>query len=286
MTDFCIDLVSPHSNGASLIYTVVYGLPDLLFLLFLGWRFMPSMRKLQHQESHIMTTYYVFLWVVGLLNLLRCFALVAEAQQSSPFLLNVLWLMTRFGLVMLEVSVVVFLLQGYLTSGREALVRTLWMSGAYAAFENLVSMGYIFGARVPLFLFWQGGGNDMSWRKWEVWLAHTLLFMVVYALILILPYTKWRDRLPAKPSFYRYIVVLFTVNLLAALGAILLGCEIGAGYCVYGLASFLYYSIYPPLLYITFLAEFFSDDEGLDMDMMYYSEMKDAGYFDESHEEF
>ena len=104
---------------------------------------------------------------------------------------------------MLEVSVVVFLLQGYLTSGREvssepcasyapcsfqswqrigtrsnllswaehallvgslsekdavsglqALVRTLWMSGAYAAFENLVSMGYIFGARVPLFLFW------------------------------------------------------------------------------------------------------------------------------------
>ena len=48
--------------------------------------------------------------------------------------------------------------------------------------------------------------------------AHTLLFMVVYALILILPYTKWRDRLPAKPSFYRYIVVLFTVNLLAALG--------------------------------------------------------------------
>ena len=129
--------------------------------------------------------------------------------------------------------------------------------------------------------------------------AHTLLFMVVYALILILPYTKWRDRLPAKPSFYRYIVVLFTVNLLAALGnlcsltlvylksagssdlqkkwqdgslkapamslhmrpvlegavedkavsagAILLGSEIGAGYCVYGLANFLYYSIYPPV---------------------------------------
>ena len=38
--------------------------------------------------------------------------------------------------------------------GLQALVRTLWMSGAYAAFENLVSMGYIFGARVPLFLFW------------------------------------------------------------------------------------------------------------------------------------
>ena len=88
-----------------------------------------------------------------------------------------------------------------------------------------------------------------------------------------------------------------------------------AGYCVYGLANFpvlqhlptgeiicsflpvcaihichlaplpalLCASPYPEpvfsqLLYITFLAEFFSDDEGLDMDMMYYSEMKDAGY--------
>ncbi len=40
------------------------------------------------------------------------------------------------------------------------------------------------------------------------------------------------------------------------------------------------------LLYITFLAEFFSDDEGLDMDMMYYSEMKDAGYFEDSYEQF
>ena len=102
-----------------------------------------------------------------------------------------------------------------------------------------------------------------------------------------------------------------------------MGSKVEAGYCVYGLASFLYYSIYPPvrashqcsvlfsssgkhvwlytvhrtfrhlrtsldmqLLYITFLAEFFSDNEGLDMDMMYYSEMKDAGYFEDSYEQF
>jgi len=44
-----------------------------------------------------MTTYYAFLWVVGLLNVLRCFAFVAEVEASSPLLLNLLWLLTRFG---------------------------------------------------------------------------------------------------------------------------------------------------------------------------------------------
>ena len=158
----------------------VIGLPTVLFLAFLGWRLLPSVRKLQRSQSHIMTTYYGFLWGVSLLNLMRCIALVAEDLQPSgdkylpPLLLNDLWLLTRFGahipshnycpvllklplraalranvtvlfcrvglhwpmwegvlkalnfytcfplgLVMLEVSVVVFLLQGYLTSGRE-----------------------------------------------------------------------------------------------------------------------------------------------------------------------
>ena len=39
------------------------------------------------------------------------------------------------------------------------------------------------------------------------------------------------------------------------------------------------------LLYLTFLSEFFQDEE-LDMDMMYYSEMKDAGAFDEGDDEY
>ena len=44
-----------------------------------------------------MTTYYAFLWVVGLLNVLRCCAYIAEVETSNPLLLNLLWLLTRFG---------------------------------------------------------------------------------------------------------------------------------------------------------------------------------------------
>lgn len=42
-----------------------------------------------------------------------------QSVEARPALWDILWLLMRYGLVMLEVSVVVFLLQGYLTSGRE-----------------------------------------------------------------------------------------------------------------------------------------------------------------------
>lgn len=35
----------------------------------------------------------------------------------------------------------------------QALIRTLWLSGGYAAFETFVAAVYIFGAHVPLFLY-------------------------------------------------------------------------------------------------------------------------------------
>lgn len=69
---------------------------------------------------------------------------------------------------------------------------------------------------------------------------------------------------------------LLLVYACMALGSVLIGAKLLAGYCVYGAATFLYYAAYAPLLYATFLAEFFSDEQ-LDIDMLYYSEMRDAG---------
>lgn len=186
-------------------------------------------------------------------------------------------------MVLLELSVVVFLLQGYITSGLEALIRTLAVSGGIALFESFIMMIYIFGIDVPLFMFSEDGDlkGDMSWAKWSFWLLHHLAFLLVYLLILVVPYTQWRDLLPAKPSFYQYVAALFILSITAVLGSILIGSGVVAGYCVYGVASFLYYAAYPPLLYWTFLAEFFADDE-LDLELMYYSEMREAGYIEDN----
>lgn len=64
-----------------------------------------------------------------------------------------------------------------------------------------------------------------------------------------------------------------------AIGAVLIGSHVRWGYCVYGAASFTYYSCYPPVLYATFLASFFKSDD-IDLDDYYYSEMSEAGYFE------
>jgi len=282
----CVNFVSPHDKAGIIIHDVAYGIPVVLFLCFLGLKLRQSVRKLQRAQSLILTTYYAFLWVVSALSCIRCLCEVIQTVEPNQTLWNVLWLMIRFGLVLLEVSVVVFLLQGYLSSGREALIRTLTSSAGVAGADLLVKALLIFTAGVPLYLFGTDAEGhwsisaDMTWSKWSFWLLQHLAFLAVYCGILVLPYTKWRDRLPARPSFYRYVALLAMLNFFGFMGALLLGSKVASGYCVYGFSTYLYQSFYPPLLYITFLSEFFQDDD-MDLDLMYYSEMKDAGYFDE-----
>ena len=54
---------------------------------------------------------------------------------------------------------------------------------------------YIYGLGVPLFLTRDVLGDN---EKWTFWLIRNLLFVGAYLFILILPHTKWRDRLPGK----------------------------------------------------------------------------------------
>lgn len=266
-----------------MFYDLAVGLPSLAFLLFLGWQLQPSLRKLRRSRSLIMATYFGFLWCITILNLFRCILQMARNGTSSTHASawNALWLLTRFGMIMLEASVVVYLLQGHTASGLKALLNTLAVSGGAALGDMLVKIVYIAGFHVPLFLFNPTG--DMAWSKWSFWLMHALVAMLCYAAIVLLPFTPWRELLPAKASFYSYALCLLGLYTTMAVGSILVGSKVVGGYCVYGVGVWLYYSAYPPLVYFTFLQDFFSDEQ-LDMDLLYYSEMRDAGVFDDAAE--
>lgn len=65
----------------------------------------------------------------------------------------------------------------------------------------------------------------------------------------------------------------------AAVGAIMVAEHADSGYCVFGVTNILYYTLYAPLLYFTFLASFFQSDE-VDLENYYYSEMSEAGFLE------
>lgn len=54
--------------------------------------------------------------------------------------------------------------------------------------------------------------------------------------------------------------MLLSLYVVAAVGALLILCCYDWGRCVYAWSTWLYWSGYPPLLYVTFLADFFADE--------------------------
>lgn len=137
----CADFVSPPVDRRIFVYDVLVGLPAAFFLLFLLWNVRQSIQKLRQSGSQIMSTYFAFLCGVTVINLLRCLVQIAQTENSGETnVWNLLWLLTRFVSNTLEISVVVFLLQGYASSNRQALFRTLAISGFLAGLESIIKV--------------------------------------------------------------------------------------------------------------------------------------------------
>ncbi|XP_038714791.1 protein CANDIDATE G-PROTEIN COUPLED RECEPTOR 2-like isoform X2 [Tripterygium wilfordii] len=134
---------------------------------------------------------------------------------------------------------------------------------------------YVFGFGVPLFV----DSIENPHHKWGLWVVHRLVLTAVYGFILFLYHSKWRERLPARPAFYKYITIMFTLNAIALLACALTGRGANFGFWLYGATIVCYHAFYLPLIYVTFLADFLQE-EGLHLENAYYSEMKDAGFFD------
>ncbi|MGH0121969.1 UNVERIFIED_CONTAM: hypothetical protein FKN15_077450 [Acipenser sinensis] len=94
------------------------------------------------------------------------------------------------------------------------------------------------------------------------WLASSCFFFLVYSLIVILPKTplKHRISLPSRKSFYLYAGILSLLNLVQGLGSALLCAEIIEGLCCVDVTTFLYFSVFAPLIYVTFLQGFFGSE--------------------------
>ncbi|OMO55331.1 hypothetical protein COLO4_36048 [Corchorus olitorius] len=251
-------------------------IPSFIFVLFLAFQAKRSYRKLSNGRSYIMISYYGCLWLVSLLNLAWCSLQAWECTPGKEMAWNILSLFTTSGMLFLEVSLVAFLLQGNYASGLEALTRTFAVSGLIVGLDLLLKAIYLFGFGVPVFI---DNIEHSHQVKWGLWVVHRLVLTAVYGFILFMYHSKWRERLPARPAFYKYVTIMFILNALALLACGLTGNGSNFGFWLYSVTTVCYHAFYLPLLYITFLADFFQEED-LNLENVYYSEMKDAGFFD------
>ncbi|KAJ1421825.1 Transmembrane protein [Sesbania bispinosa] len=207
------------------------------------------------------------------------FLVVSSTWQCSPgkeVAWNLLSLFTASGMLCLEISLMAFLLKDNYMNAMEALSHTSIVSGIIVFVDTLLKAIYVFGFGVPLFSHNVGNTGTI---KWSLWIVHKLLLAAAYGFILFVHFSKWREKLPPRPAFYNYVAVMFVFSAITLFACGLAGIGVGLGNWLYDLTVLCYHSLYLPFLYVTFLADFFQEEDFL-LDNAYYSEMKDAGFFD------
>lgn len=249
---------------------------SFLFVLYLALQARHNLLKLSLPRSYITISYNASLWLFTLLNLAWCFLQAWECTSRREVAWNLLSLFTTSGMLFLEVSLLAFLLQGNNAGGLDAMKRTFGISTLVVGLDILLKAIYVFVFGIPLFV----DSNEHTHHvKWNLWVVHKLLLTAVYGFVMFMYHSGWRETLPAKIAFYKYVAVMFILNATAMLASGLTANDAAFGFWLYRVTVVLYHAFYLPFVYITFLADFFQE-ENFHLESVYYSEMKDAGFFD------
>ncbi|XP_025017646.1 transmembrane protein adipocyte-associated 1 homolog [Tetranychus urticae] len=263
------------------LWDLLIALPNLCFFIFLTIKFKSTRIRLRASTSPVMFTFYVLVCLNVTVSLIRCvLAMTVNATTSTGSSLDILfWILVRFFLLSTEISIVVFCLAfGHLdshTSIKRVLIVTSLVSFAYSSIQGTLELiapdenFYMPESNYQLF----GHGGMVFWS------CTCAIISFVYLVVTILPWTSCRNRiiLPGKPSFYVYTFILFLLNLVQTIGSILYHNHQIVGICIVDITTYLYYTLFTPLVYWTFLASFFSYTKSL---MFSYKPQIDDGLDD------
>ncbi|KHN48736.1 hypothetical protein glysoja_015884 [Glycine soja] len=233
-------------------YGISLVVSSVLFVLYLAVHAKKNLNSLCRRGSYVVVSYFALLWL---------------AWQCSPgkeVAWNLLSLFTASGMLCLEISLMAFLLKDNYMNGMEALAHSFLATGIIVFVDTLLKAIYVFGVGVPLFNHNVGSTHTI---KWSLWIIHKLLLATAYGFILFANFSKWREKLPPRPSFHNYVAVMFVFSVITLFACGLATIDAGLGNWLYDLTVLCYHSLS-------------STEEDFLLDNAYYSEMKDAGFFD------
>ncbi|XP_062312458.1 transmembrane protein adipocyte-associated 1 homolog isoform X1 [Osmerus eperlanus] len=235
--------------------------PNVAFFIFLMWKLPSARAKIRLTSSPIFITFYILVFVVAAVGITRAIvSMTVSASSAATIIDKVLWEITRFFLLTIELSVIILgLAFGHLES-KSSIKRVL-------AITAVLALGYSITQGTLEILY---PDEHLSAEDFNIyghggrhfWLASSCFFFLVYSLIFILPKTQMKERisLPSKKSFYVYAAILSLLNLVQGLGSALLCADIIEGLCCVDVTTFLYFSVFAPLIYVTFLKGFFGSE--------------------------
>lgn len=256
------------NRSAIKIFDVILLVPNFLFLVFLMYKIGTAQVKLHKIKCPIVKTVSFMVFLVCFVGISRCFvsmflSSMLHQRHKDALPTKILWLLLSCFLLAVELSVIIFgLWAGNMRDGRKGVRRVLCVtsicsiaySSAQAALEFIRSPGVngIYGKRNKYDIF--GHGGSLFWSSTSLFLA------MIYFFIVILPFTKLRECciIPARRSFYVYCGLLSVVNLAQGCASLLLHEKIQGSLCVLDVTMFVYYTLFGPLVYWTFLKDFFS----------------------------
>nr|XP_009511178.1 PREDICTED: transmembrane protein adipocyte-associated 1 [Phalacrocorax carbo] len=203
--------------------------PNVLFFMFLLWKLPSARAKIRVTSSPIFTTFYILVFVVAVVGIARAVvSMTVSASDAATVADKILWEITRFFLLAIELSVVILgLAFGHLeskSSVKRVLAITTVLSLAYSVTQGTLEILYP-DAHLSAedFNIYGHGGRHF-------WLASSCFFFLVYSFVVILPKTPLKDRisLPSRKSFYVYAGGT-AVFLVQGLGSALLCVDIIEG---------------------------------------------------------
>ncbi|XP_042263446.1 transmembrane protein adipocyte-associated 1 homolog [Thunnus albacares] len=270
-TDTEANVTKPHKclqvlyddigNSRVRYWDILLLVPNVAFFVFLMWKLPSARAKIRLTSSPIFITFYLLVFVVAAVGITRAIvSMTVSASSAATIIDKVLWEITRFFLLAIELSVIILgLAFGHLESKssiKRVLAITAVLALAYSITQGTLEILYPDShLSAEDFNIYGHGGRHF-------WLASSCFFFLVYSLIVILPKTPLRERisLPSKRSFYVYAAILSLLNLVQGLGSALLCAEIIEGLCCVDVTTFLYFSAFAPLIYVTFLKGFFGSE--------------------------
>lgn len=266
--NFCQSILyGTIDDSAIRIFDVLLLVPNILFLMFLIYRLGVAHVQLYKIRCPIVKTVYFMVFFVCIVGIIRCFVSmlltsILKQPHKDSLITKILWLLLCSFLLAVELSVIIFgVWAGNMQDGRKGVQRVLCVSSicaiAYSSAQATLEFircpginGKIYGT-TKYDLYGHGGLLFMS--------STSLFLAVVYFVIVILPCTKLRECciIPARKTFYLYCGVLCVVKLLQGCASLLLYESITQSLCVLDFTMVLYYTMFGPMVYWTFLKDFF-----------------------------